>query len=193
MLSGVGAANDSGGNPYGLAIGFGGGRTDKNNVAVGSGSYVLPADVVAGLGDGNSLGGAKVFNDILTSMPWGIKIAPNASATRRPPEPPHYDALMAGITGQRADGGETKQVPIVAADGEIIAGPNDVLRFGQHYSSAGDLANYPRSRDKIMRRGHAVLDTFVKSVRGRTIKHLASLRGPVGSKDSGVGHFKTRA
>ena len=185
--------------PYGLAVGTGGGRTDKNSASVASGSYVLPADVVAGLGDGNTLAGAKVFNEILGSMPWGIT-PPRSMATHRPPSPPHDPALMAGITGtgrepispMLADGGETKEeddkegVPILSADGEITLSPEDVLRVGQHY--APDRERESGNIDAMMRRGHRVLDHFTKLVRGQTIKHLKSLRGPVGSKNASQGH-----
>lgn len=181
--------------PYGLTVGGGGGRTDKNNVAVGAGSYVLPADVVSGLGEGNSLAGAKVFSSILQSMPWGIT-PPRSIASHHFPSPPHDPSLMDNqrppISPTLADGGdpgdEAKQVPIQSADGEIILSPTDVFRVGQHYSSQRDLENYPESHKRIMRRGHRVLDGFVKEVRGRTIKHLKSLPGPVGSHEASKGH-----
>lgn len=73
--------------PYGFSMGTGGGRTDKNNVSVDPGSYVLPADVIAGLGAGNSLNGAAVWNEYLKSMPWGVT-PPQISGKRGPPAPP---------------------------------------------------------------------------------------------------------
>ena len=189
--------------PYGLSLGFGGGRTDKNAVSVAANSYVLPADVVAGLGDGNSLAGAKTFDMILHSMPWGIAPEPQR-ATHRPPAPPHDPALMAGIAGAQREpispnlGGPTTMaaggaavgddVPIMAADGERILSPLDVLKIGQHYSPQRDLDAYPATHRKIMLRGHQVLDHFVKAVRGATIRHLKGLRGPVGSHDPSRGH-----
>src|SRR6266700_2659093 len=54
---------------YGFSMGSGGGRTDKNNLDVAAGSYVLPADVVSGLGEGNSLAGASVWDKIIRSLP----------------------------------------------------------------------------------------------------------------------------
>jgi hypothetical protein len=184
--------------PYGFTAGFGGGRTDKNNVAVGSGSYVLPADVVAGLGDGNSLAGAKTWDMILNTMPYGIS-PPHSSGHRGPPAPPHDPELMQGmmegtkaapISPALAAGGvaEKEEVPIQSADGEIIVPPEDILRIGQHYSSPKDVAAYPTTHEKMMKLGHEILDRFVKEQRGRVIKHLKSLRGPVGSANSSVGH-----
>lgn len=176
-------------NPYGFSVGIGGGRTDKNNVSLADRSYVLPADIVAGLGDGNSLAGAHVWNSILQSMPWAVS-PPKSQATHRPPNPPHDASLMQGITGQRqttfAQGGETPEVPIASADGEILIHPDDVLRVGQYY--APDHERKRGDYRAMMRRGHRVLDGFVKDIRGRTIKHLRGLKGPVGSKDAGKGH-----
>ena len=181
--------------PYGLAVGTGGGRSDIRNVSVGASSYVLPADIVAGLGDGNTLAGAHLFNSILNSMPWAVT-PPRSTGHRGPPPAPHDPALMQGITGAErepitpalADGGEAKEVPIAMAHGEVTLSPEDVLRIGAHYSPQHDINNYPRSHDRIMRRAHKILDSFVKQVRGDTIRHLKKLKGPVGSQDSSRGH-----
>lgn len=176
--------------PYGFTAGVGPGRLDKNDVTLGSGAYVLPADVVAGLGDGNSLAGAHVWNTILGSMPYGVT-PPKAAGHRGPPPAPHDAALMAGITGAGpqgekafAEGGAPEGVPIKSADGEILISPEDVARIGHFYApdrERGDPA-------AVMRRGHKILDGFVKHVRGKTIRHLRSLPGPVGSKDASKGH-----
>lgn len=174
--------------PYGFTAGTGGGRTDKNDVSLGSGSYVLPADVVAGLGDGNSLAGAHVWNTILGSMPYGVT-PPKMVGHRGPPNPPHDAALMQGITGggqqeHLAEGGQADEVPIKSADGEVLVSPEDVTRIGHFYApdrERGDPA-------AMMRRGHRILDSFVKRTRGDTIRHLRSLKGPVGSKDASKGH-----
>ncbi len=61
-----------------------------------------------------------------------------------------------------ADGGATSGVPIVAAGGEYVIPPEDVVRIG-----SGDLDH-----------GHKVLDAFVKKMRQKTIKTLQSLPGP---------------
>lgn len=186
--------------PYGFTVGFGAGRHDKNQIDVGAGSYILPSDVVAGLGEGNSLAGAKVWDSILSSMPYGIA-APHIQGRHPPPAPPHDASLMQGITGpsqnqtfteQRntgtephfADGGDTRDVPIVSADGEVVISPADVLRIGAYYAPPREQ-NDPKA---MMRRAHRILDAFVKQTRGATIKHLKSLPGPVGSKDAKKGH-----
>jgi len=62
----------------------------------------------------------------------------------------------------KADGGATDGVPIVAAGGEYVIPPEDVVHIG-----GGDLDH-----------GHKVLDAFVKKMRQKTIKTLQSLPGP---------------
>ena len=61
-----------------------------------------------------------------------------------------------------ADGGATDGVPIVAAGGEYVIPPEDVIHIG-----GGDLDH-----------GHKVLDAFVKKMRQKTIKTLQNLPGP---------------
>ena len=61
-----------------------------------------------------------------------------------------------------AEGGATDGVPIVAAGGEYVIPPEDVVHIG-----GGDLDH-----------GHKVLDAFVKKMRQKTIKTLQSLPGP---------------
>lgn len=61
-----------------------------------------------------------------------------------------------------ADGGATEGVPIVAAGGEYVIPPEDVVHIG-----GGDMDH-----------GHKVLDAFVKKMRQKTIKTLQGLPGP---------------
>jgi len=61
-----------------------------------------------------------------------------------------------------ADGGATDGIPIVAAGGEYVIPPEDVIHIG-----GGDLDH-----------GHKVLDAFVKKMRQKTIKTLQNLPGP---------------
>ena len=61
-----------------------------------------------------------------------------------------------------ASGGSTSAVPIVAAGGEYVIPPEDVMHLG-----GGDLDH-----------GHKILDAFVKKMREKTIKTLQRLPGP---------------
>lgn len=107
------------------------GRTDDLNISVPGESFVIPADIVSALGEGNTAHGLKVLEHMFP--PSDIK---------------------------RADGGA---VPIAAAGGEFIVGPEHVQRVG-----GGD-----------MKAGHNALIDFVKIIRAKTIKTLKKLPHPV--------------
>lgn len=107
------------------------GRTDDLEISVPGESFVLPADVVSSLGEGNTANGLKVLERMF------------------PPSQPV----------KRAAGGA---VPIVAAGGEFVVGPEHVARVG-----GGD-----------MKKGHAALRRFVLLARKHHIKTLKSLPNP---------------
>lgn len=77
------------------------GRTDHLPMHVSSGSYVLPADIVSALGEGNTMNGFKIVDDM------------NAQ---------HRD------DGRFANGGT---VPIIAAGGEYVIPPHVVAGVGK--------------------------------------------------------------
>lgn len=60
--------------PPGLVSGMTGGRADRVPTAVMANSFVIPADVVSGLGAGNTLSGARVLDDIFKSGPHGTEV-----------------------------------------------------------------------------------------------------------------------
>lgn len=113
------------------------GRTDHLPMHVHSGSYVIPADIISAMGEGNTMAGFRVANQLFgptQGMPMG-----------------------------RARGGETGAlVPIVAAGGEYVIHPEDVMRHG----------------DGNLDEGHKVLDSFVKKFRAKTVQTLKKLPGP---------------
>lgn len=79
------------------------GRTDKHNMRVASGSYILPSDIVSHLGQNNTLAGAKFLKR----------------------------KFGGGGVLQFADGGEVPMaVPIVAAGGEFVLNPDQVRSVG---------------------------------------------------------------
>lgn len=110
------------------------GRTDHLPMHVASGSYVIPADIISAMGEGNTMSGFKQMNQILS----GAKATPKAS------------------------GGPVNAVPIVAAGGEYVVTPHEVMWAGN-----GD-----------MDRGHEAFDGFVTGMRAKTIKTLKALPGP---------------
>ena len=124
------------------------GRTDHLPMHVPSGAYVIPADIISAMGEGNTMAGFRVANTIFSR-------APEMSGM------PGVDAQL-GIP-RKADGGATEPpVPIVAAGGEYVIAPEDVVHIGE-----GNLDN-----------GHQVLDSFVKKMRAKTVETLKKLPGP---------------
>lgn len=136
------------------------GRTDHLPMHVPSGSYVIPADIISAMGEGNTMAGFKVANTIFSRIP-GMTGAPGAQAIPVRGSTPGMDAQL-GLPGKAAGGSMEEAVPIVAAGGEYVISPDDVRRIGE-----GDLD-----------RGHQELDLFVKAMRAKTIKTLQKLPGP---------------
>lgn len=136
------------------------GRTDRLPMNVQRNSFVVPADVVSGIGQGNSMAGANALNKMFKSAPGGAAM-PSPKAMRMP-----TGGMMRGRNGF-ADGGEVMpgmepDAEIVAAGGEFVLSPEDVAAVG-----GGDVE-----------RGHAILDSFVKQIRSKTIRQLKRLPGP---------------
>lgn len=127
------------------------GRTDHLPMHVPSGSYVIPADIVSAMGEGNTMAGFKQMKIIFGGTPYS---GPSSIKMSGGP----YGSNLPG----KAEGGETESVPIVAAGGEYVLSPDQVRMVGE-----GDLEL-----------GHRVLDEFVKSYRKKTIKTLQKLPGP---------------
>lgn len=129
------------------------GRTDHLPIHVASGSYVIPADIVSGMGEGNTIAGFKHLKRMFNGIPYAGGSAPyGQSGGPYGAELPH-----------KAAGGSTNEkVPIVAAGGEYVVAPHEVVWVGD-----GDL-----------HRGHRVLDDFVKQYREKTVKTLKNLPGP---------------
>jgi hypothetical protein len=90
------------------------GRTDHLPMHVPSGSYVIPADIVSAMGEGNTMAGFKVVQQMLKGLP-GVEAF--------------------------ADGGWTGElVPIVAAGGEYVITPQEVEAIGQDDLDRGHKA-----------------------------------------------------
>lgn len=125
------------------------GRTDHLPMKVPSGSYVLPADIISGMGQGNTIAGFRHMRRMFGGIPYTGDSAPYG--------------VSGGPYGEHmADGGEVEGVPIVAAGGEYVLSPEQVRRAGE-----GDLDL-----------GHKVLDRFVHLMRAETVKTLKSLPPP---------------
>ena len=75
---------------------------------------------------------------------------------------PIAGTMVGNAFKKMAAGGKADGVPIVAAGGEYVIPPEDVVHIG-----GGDLDH-----------GHKILDAFVKKMRQKTIKTLQGLPGP---------------
>jgi hypothetical protein len=152
------------------------GRGDNIGITPKMQSYVLPADVISGAGQGNSLSGAKALEGTLSGKigPYGMPMhQPRGRHTMPSPPPAYHDPdqnwaehLAGGTRGAMARGGTANRTPVEVAGGEFILSPEDVARVGAHYG--GDITH-----------GHAVLDAYVKHRRKQTIRDLKGLKGPV--------------
>jgi hypothetical protein len=139
------------------------GRVDRIPMRARTGSYILPADVVSGLGQGNTYAGAKMWGQAIAHAvgPYGttntIKPgqlrAPTLRMTSKPREP-------AFARGGAVDDGYT---PIITAGGECLVDPEIVHALGQ-----GDPE-----------KGKKMLADSVKKVRGQVVKQIKGLPGPV--------------
>lgn len=141
------------------------GRTDHLPIHVESGSYVIPADIISAMGEGNTVAGFKVAKNIFETadrtkgepykaagVPYGGSGVPYAS----------QDLPYAATEPKKAAGGASASVPIVAAGGEYVIPPESVAALGN-----GDMDH-----------GHKILDAFVKKMRAKTIRTLTNLPGP---------------
>lgn len=140
------------------------GRTDHLPMHVPSGSYVIPADIVSAAGEGNTMAGFKVMRRVFGGTPYGQDAKPyGQSSGPYGMEKGAYgqDNTPYGEPTPKAGGG-TATVPIVAAGGEHVVSPEQVMRIGN-----GNMQD-----------GHRALDAFVKRMRAETIKTLQNLPGP---------------
>lgn len=155
--------------PEGLIASHGAGRTDVHNISVPSGSYILPADVVSGIGEGNTLAGASVIDKMMHALPYGIQGShhggggsmgiPRAPAAHMMKQDEDFEPVKRG--GTPKDKGHGEAVPIVVAGGEVLLHPGTLIqKFGS------------------LKKAHAVLDKFVLNARHQTIKDTRALKGP---------------
>jgi len=146
------------------------GRTDHLPMHVPSGAYVLPADIVSAMGEGNTMAGFKVASGIFGQPFYGTGKVGEGKPYHQGKQPYSQVAqpYKAGATPydqaapHYAAGGAAHTVPIIAAGGEFVIHPNNVVKQGN-----GDMDD-----------GHKVLDAFVKQMRARLVKTLKGLPGP---------------
>ena len=128
------------------------GRTDRLPIHVYSGSYVIPADIVSGLGEGNTLAGNDVIHRMFFHESSPLKRAKGGRSLME---------KKYGINGYYHND-TRKLVPCIVAGGEYVIPPEVVEELG----------------DGDMDAGHASLDAFVRSTRKKLRQKLAKLPGP---------------
>ena len=155
------------------------GRTDDLPMAVAADSHVIPADVVSGLGEGNSLNGAALLDRMFHSGPWGAgAIRSRVPATMpRPPRPmPAY--ATGGPPSPRRNGlgaaGRERTTEILAAGGEYVVRPEAVAEIGRRAK-----AHNPLIRKSDMAAGHDAIDRFIVEARKHIVATTKKLPGPV--------------
>jgi hypothetical protein len=142
------------------------GRTDKLPITVKGGAYVLPADHVAAIGQGNSLAGANIVNKMFKMGPYGSTQTPLKPARSAPgahlnltPRPGKLPGLGSDDGGRRGHAGASTD--IIAAGGEIVIPPENIME------KFGDLDH-----------GHKALDQWVIQTRKKHIRQLKKLKPP---------------
>lgn len=96
------------------------GRTDRLPRSVPADSFVMPADVVSGLGQNNTAAGAKILDGILSSGPYGTPLPRSRRAT-----------------GGTADGADSGLSHVMVAGGEYLISRNQLVNIGAKMRHAG--------------------------------------------------------
>lgn len=135
--------------PSGLVAGAVPGRTDRVPITVAAGSFVFPADVVSGVGEGNTEAGA-------VAIEMGLRDGKLPRGPYRGHDAPKKPGMAQG--GAARDG-----VDIIVASGEVIATPDQIARLG----------------DGDMDKGHDIAARWVKDIRRHIVKTMRKLPGPV--------------
>ncbi len=131
------------------------GRTDKLPIGVGGGAYVLPADHVAHVGQGNSIAGGNILDSMFKMGSFGA-----ARSTK--PRMPRF-GLRRKMFAEGGDAeGNGNPVNIIAAGGEYVVPPEVVQQIG-----GGDMDH-----------GHKILDQWVIATRKHHIQTLRNLKPP---------------
>lgn len=161
--------------PGGLVASPTAGRGDFVPTNVLSDAYVMPSDVVAGLGEHNTLAGAALTDKWLHSLPYGIEAGrsrgrgesiPHPTARPRPPDTSYAAGGLPGFReGRVPHGNGHAVVPVRLSGGEYVINPWYVEAIGRKFG--GDIEF-----------GHDVLDDLMLKLRAKFKKDIAKLPPP---------------
>ena len=146
------------GHPKGLIHSSVPGRTDRIPLNVAPHSYVIPSDVVSGIGQGNTIAGAKLLHQALPNI--GASKMQHFKSTI--PKPPGAMAGLAAGGSTPDDQPQDGSVPIMTAGGEYVVSPLQAYLIG-----FGDFDA-----------GHKKLDDMVVNVRKQVANNMLKLPGP---------------
>ena len=137
------------------------GRTDAHLTHVPSGSYVIPADIVSGRGQGNTLAGANSLQRMFKMGPYGSGM-PKMGGRSTMPHPPAMGKFHSGGGKGGADNNIGTPVPVKLAGGEIVVPPENLM-----------AVVHPN-----LKHAHAIMDRWVVLERKKLRKTLAKLPPP---------------
>lgn len=192
------AIPDSPNTPFtGPIVSTGAGRTDDVPMHVPSGAYVVPADIVSHMGEGNTFNGLKILNAMFapkpfgaSAGPWGVPLGKPVRGKGVPMPHPMPPRPSYGPTGS-----VTPTPPGPAGPSPLPPRDPDPLARIKHGGAvpgavpatpiAASGGEYVISPAEVKRRGggslakgHKILDAFVKSMRQDHIATLQTLPGP---------------
>jgi hypothetical protein len=148
------------------------GRTDRIPMRARSGSFVLPADVVSGLGQGNTNAGASMWAKAISSAvgPPGVgTMGMRRGSIPRAPMP-RLGGMMGRTRQGFAEGGtpglghnmgpplEDEYVPIITAGGEVLIDPEIVAALG----NGSELMGKHKLAESVLKVRKQVIDELRK-------------------------------
>lgn len=135
------------------------GRTDKHFTHVPSGSFVIPADIVSGHGEGNTLAGMNTLQKLFKM---------GAHATSQPHKMGSINRVKKFSAGGTTDLNVGKPVPVKLAGGEIVVPPENAHETMQRI----------HGKKMSLDEAHAAMDKWVVNERKKLRQTLAKLPGP---------------
>ena len=142
------------------------GRTDAHFTHVPSGSYVIPADIVSGRGEGNTLAGMNSLQKMFKMGPYGSGMPHMGGGHSSMPRPPKLGRMASG--GGKYGNHVGKPVKVKLAGGEIVVPPEHVLETMQRVAK----------RKMTLDEAHRIMDAWILHERKKLRKTLARLPGP---------------
>lgn len=137
------------------------GRTDRHVGHVASGSYIIPADIISGRGQGNTLAGMQNMQHLFRMGPYGSSPMGMTRGTGAP-RPPKPTGQMHSGGGKGGNSHIGTPTPVILAGGEFSVPPEKLMEVV-----------HPNLSES-----HRIMDAWVLHERKKLRKTLAKLPGP---------------